>query len=125
MLKHSWIAAYFYAQAALIVLWWVLLLTALSSRGLFWPRQTPDFVVAAFLPPDVLVLATASAVGGVLASRRHRWAPAALWVTVGACGYAAFYTLAARLLTGQAGLGAFAMVAAFACTSLAAAAYKP
>lgn len=124
MLRRSWIVAYLSAQAGLIVLWWLVVMGVPSSRPLFWPEATPKFVIAAFIVPDVLVLAVASGVAAVLVSRRHRWASPALWITVGAVAYATCYCMASMLVTGEAALGTLLMLVAFTCTALLAATYR-
>lgn len=117
------IVAYLYAQAVLIVLWWLFVLAVPSARPLFWPTATPAFVIAAFTVPDVLLLATLSAVAGWLVSRSHRRAEPALWLVVGAIAYPTCYCMASMLVTGEAAVGALAMLVACGSTVATAVAY--
>jgi hypothetical protein len=90
----SVVAAWFLAQWAGVIGWWVVLLLWPPSRAWFFPDAVLDPVMASFLAPDLAVLAGGSALTAWLVLQRHRAAPAVAWFTTGAACYAAVLTFA-------------------------------
>jgi hypothetical protein len=88
------VAAALLAQAGGIVLWWLGLRYRPSTRSWFFPGGVIEPEMAAFLAPDLIVLAGGSIVAAWLAARGHRRASVAAWCVAGASVYATVFTVA-------------------------------
>ena len=102
-------AAYLVAQAAVVLGWWVAVLTSRTVRGWFFPYGGLDPAFVAFVLPDLVLI-----VGGslVVARRRLRGdaAPLASGVLLGAVGYGTLYTVGWTVLLQAPAAGLLAML---------------
>jgi hypothetical protein len=102
--RARWAAAlYFAAQGLSGVAWWAVLLAFPSARELFWPRS-PDGTfdgrgLLAFALPDAIGFVALSFVCAFGLARRSAWVWPALWVHVGALGYATLFCINLALST--------------------------
>ena len=108
---------YFALQAFAVAGWWVALLLRPPWRGAFRSASTPDAILLAFAPADLLVLALGSAVVAFSGTHHRR---AVAWLVAGATVYAALYTLALTFAGAAPALGALLMTPAAVASTLAA-----
>ncbi|QEG23508.1 methyltransferase family protein [Mariniblastus fucicola] len=80
-------------QAALVSVWWVALASDESFFAAFQFKGIPPVAFWAFFSPDIILIATASAI------RAYRDVTECEYVILGAFGYAALYCANATLLT--------------------------
>lgn len=83
---------YLVFQGVAGLIWWVLLFGSANVREVFAGTEAGWLAARTMVFADVIMFGFASIATGLLALRRHRFARAAGWATVGATAYA---TLAA------------------------------
>ena len=106
-----WAAQALLGQAAAVALWWPMLWHVPATRPWFLPQPYHSHEFDALVAPDLLVLAAASAIAGVLALRGDRRAGAAALVTCGASLYATVYAIRWAIETGAPLLSPVSMIA--------------
>ena len=113
-------AWYLGAQAALVCLWWGMLVIAPTTRAWFAPPDRPEVLVAFWLP-DALIICGSSIVASLAAARRSRGAAAAAWVALGGLAYATLYCVGLVIHAGGPWLPVITMAPACVVTALCAA----
>jgi protein-S-isoprenylcysteine O-methyltransferase Ste14 len=102
---------YFAIQAIAVAAWWLCLFLFPDSRVYFQMGESPN-VLLAFWLPDLFLLAAGSAVAGVFCFYDSKFLAIAVWFVCGAISYATFYCLAFALLTDTGWLGVTLMMPA-------------
>jgi len=101
---------YLLLQAMAIAGWWLWLCTSAAGREQFTVAGWPEESLLAFAVPDSVLLVLGSAIASRGVALGRSWTPLALWLVVGAAGYACLYCVAASALTNSMWLGSSLMV---------------
>lgn len=119
---RSTVLCYLLMQAALVVLWWLMIAADPSVHAWFSIPGSPAASLLAFAAPNLVVIAGGSVVAALAIARRSPHRHAIAWLVAGAVSHGAAYSAAVPVLTGSAWIGALLMLPA-ACASIVCAIY--
>ena len=99
---------YFAFQGAAVIVWWILLFAAPSSRK-FFQMGDSETILLSFWLPDLFLLAVGSLVVSAFCWFENKFLQIAIWFVVGTISYATFYCLAFALAADSGWLGVVLM----------------
>ncbi|MDQ4122423.1 MAG: isoprenylcysteine carboxylmethyltransferase family protein [Acidobacteriota bacterium] len=105
-----WAAGYFAVQGIAVVLWWLILVFAPSSRKYFGGEGTFEIWLTAFWLPDLMLIAIGSIVVAGVCFFDSRFAESTAWFVTGAVAYASIYCFSFALATDTGWLGVALML---------------
>jgi protein-S-isoprenylcysteine O-methyltransferase Ste14 len=107
-IRHS-ATTYFALQGFGVIAWWLMLIFSPQTRSYFTFERHSELSLLAFWLADLLFLSIGSFAVSILCYRESKLLVHALWLVVGAIGYATIYCLAFAMLSDFGWLGVMMM----------------